>query len=73
MFFCGKISCFKGVVYQKLKMSSFIQPHVIPNLYDLNSLQNIKENILKNVGNQWPQFLFTSIMWIENKMEVNGN
>ncbi len=32
-----------------LKGSSFIDPHVIPNLYDFFFLLNIKEDVLKNV------------------------
>ncbi len=40
------------IVHPKIKMlSSYTQPHVVPNLYSFLSV-NIKEDILKNAGYQ---------------------
>ncbi len=41
------IEIFKGIVH----LSHLIYPQVVPNLYDF-LLLNVKEYILKNVGNQ---------------------
>ncbi len=45
----------------------FSHPHIVPNLYDF-VLWNIKDDILKNVGNQTVWFPLD-----EYKIEVNGN
>ncbi len=43
----------KGIVHLEIKMqSSVTHPHVIPNSYHFLFLWNIKDDILKNDGNQ---------------------
>ncbi len=44
------LGVFKGIVHPR-RLSSFSNPHVVPDMHELFLLQNIRD-ILKNVDNQ---------------------
>ncbi len=67
------VTYIKGIVHPKiLILSSFIYPHVVPNLYDFLSSVEHKDD-LKNVGNPTVSVavVFNSIF--VHIIEVNGN